>query len=153
MKKILPDISTGRWTQREHETFLVRLKEFGREWKKVAYNIPICTSTQIRSHAQKYFAKVSREKQQRVAALETSSYLTSSVSVSGGTDGTFRDHVIIHSVDNSQINCSPRMIECFPRILKVQDTVRREVEKTLCRLGNRYNELKGVMKKATEIAV
>ena len=55
--------STGRWTREEHQAFLEGLKECGREWKKVAQRIPTRTSAQIRSHAQKYFAKIQREQE------------------------------------------------------------------------------------------
>ena len=51
---------SGRWTKEEHENFLVGLKLYGREWKKVAKHIKTRTSAQIRSHAQKYFAKLSK---------------------------------------------------------------------------------------------
>jgi len=54
--------TTGRWTKAEHEAFLVGLKLYGREWKKVATKIKTRTSAQIRSHAQKYFAKVAKER-------------------------------------------------------------------------------------------
>lgn len=53
--------SYGRWTREEHEAFLEGLKIHGREWKKVSEMIPSRTSAQIRSHAQKYFAKLSKE--------------------------------------------------------------------------------------------
>lgn len=56
--------TAGRWTRGEHEAFLAGLQEFGREWKKVATRIPTRTSAQIRSHAQKYFAKLQRDQQQ-----------------------------------------------------------------------------------------
>mmetsp|Transcript_5517 Transcript_5517/g.13827 ORF Transcript_5517/g.13827 Transcript_5517/m.13827 type:complete len:400 (+) Transcript_5517:172-1371(+) len=55
---------SGRWTASEHQAFLQGLKVYGREWKKVAICIPTRTSAQIRSHAQKYFSKVSKEQQQ-----------------------------------------------------------------------------------------
>lgn len=48
---------TGRWTRDEHQAFLHGLRVYGREWKKVAQSIKTRTSAQIRSHAQKYFAK------------------------------------------------------------------------------------------------
>jgi len=50
---------TGRWTRDEHQAFLTGLRIYGREWKKVAQSIKTRTSAQIRSHAQKYFAKSS----------------------------------------------------------------------------------------------
>jgi len=61
---------SGRWTASEHEAFLKGLKVYGREWKKVARCIPTRTSAQIRSHAQKYFAKVSKERKHLLALAE-----------------------------------------------------------------------------------
>lgn len=51
----------GRWTRQEHENFLVGLNQHGREWKKVALYVKTRTPAQIRSHAQKYFAKLERD--------------------------------------------------------------------------------------------
>ncbi|KAL7513570.1 hypothetical protein ACHAXN_010803 [Cyclotella atomus] len=65
--------SSGRWTASEHEAFLAGLKLYGREWKKVAQCIPTRTAAQIRSHAQKYFNKVSKVRQENVA-LEPARY-------------------------------------------------------------------------------
>lgn len=45
---------SGRWTEVEHNQFMHGLKLYGREWKLVANCIPTRTSSQIRSHAQKY---------------------------------------------------------------------------------------------------
>lgn len=59
--KTTSGINGGRWTQKEHEDFLVGLEKYGREWKKVASHISTRTSAQIRSHAQKYFAKLNKD--------------------------------------------------------------------------------------------
>lgn len=59
--KLNSGINGGRWTQKEHEDFLVGLELYGREWKKVASHICTRTSAQIRSHAQKYFAKINKD--------------------------------------------------------------------------------------------
>ncbi|KAJ0412622.1 hypothetical protein ATCC90586_006989 [Pythium insidiosum] len=55
----------GRWTEQEHQSFLAGLRLYGREWKKVASKIKTRTSAQIRSHAQKYFAKLARDDEAR----------------------------------------------------------------------------------------
>jgi SHAQKYF class myb-like DNA-binding protein len=47
----------GRWSVEEHQAFLVGLSRYGREWKLIARDIGTRTSTQVRSHAQKVFAK------------------------------------------------------------------------------------------------
>jgi len=55
------EIKTGRWTPAEHAAFLRGMALHGREWKKVARTIQSRSSAQIRSHAQKHFAKSSRD--------------------------------------------------------------------------------------------
>uniref|UniRef100_K3WLW5 Uncharacterized protein n=1 Tax=Globisporangium ultimum (strain ATCC 200006 / CBS 805.95 / DAOM BR144) TaxID=431595 RepID=K3WLW5_GLOUD len=63
IEKIKPQMGMngGRWTEQEHQSFLAGLRLYGREWKKVASKIKTRTSAQIRSHAQKYFAKLARD--------------------------------------------------------------------------------------------
>ena len=56
----------GRWTQEEHALFLRALDIYGREWKKVETYVKTRSSAQIRSHAQKYFAKLEKEAQNGV---------------------------------------------------------------------------------------
>ena len=73
---ILGDIveaSTGRWTKHEHESFLLGLKEFGKEWKKVAARVGTRTVVQTRTHAQKYFQKLAKSSGQDSAVDSTSS--------------------------------------------------------------------------------
>jgi SHAQKYF class myb-like DNA-binding protein len=52
----------GRWTKDEHFRFLEALKLFGKEWKKVQEHVMSRTSTQARSHAQKFFNKLEKRK-------------------------------------------------------------------------------------------
>ena len=51
---------TGRWTKEEHEAFLIALKLYGKEWKKVAAKVKTRTVVQTRTHAQKYFQKLAK---------------------------------------------------------------------------------------------
>ena len=50
----------GRWTDEEHQKFIDGILEFGNEWKKVQQIIKTRSSTQARSHAQKFFLRVKK---------------------------------------------------------------------------------------------
>ena len=52
---------TGRWTREEHEAFLSALRQYGKEWKKVAARVKTRTVVQTRTHAQKYFQKLQKD--------------------------------------------------------------------------------------------
>jgi SHAQKYF class myb-like DNA-binding protein len=65
-----PNVSTsgddskhGRWTIEEHQLFLEGINKFGREWDKVQSVVKTRSLAQIRSHAQKYFLKVSKNEE------------------------------------------------------------------------------------------
>ena len=50
--------NTGRWTDEEHNNFLKALIEYGNDWKQVQKKVKSRSSSQSRSHAQKYFLKI-----------------------------------------------------------------------------------------------
>ena len=52
---------TGRWTRDEHYRFVEALKLYGKEWKRVQEHIGTRSSTQARSHAQKFFVKLEKK--------------------------------------------------------------------------------------------
>ena len=53
--------SMGRWTKEEHNKFLKGIIEYGNNWKMVERLIKTRSSSQARSHAQKYFVKVKKK--------------------------------------------------------------------------------------------
>jgi len=131
----------GRWTPEEHEAFLQGLQQHGREWKKVAQNIPTRTSSQIRSHAQKYFAKLAREEQQRALSLNRS-LVSSEAVVQISSLSTSSSQL---SVPHVQQPLTPSAQGWLERILVDPEAVQREVEEQLGRLRARYRELQIAM--------
>mmetsp|Transcript_18874 Transcript_18874/g.27918 ORF Transcript_18874/g.27918 Transcript_18874/m.27918 type:complete len:491 (+) Transcript_18874:423-1895(+) len=120
--------SAGRWTPEEHQEFLEGLKISGREWKKVAERIPTRTSAQIRSHAQKYFAKLAREEsmvlQDQLASI-----------------GSPRPSSVLSIVSEPTSDSSFSVQRNVERILANPNIVQHEVEDTLCELRERYRQL------------
>lgn len=51
----------GRWTRSEHIKFLQALILYGRDWRAVQSFVKTRSSTQSRSHAQKFFSKIRRK--------------------------------------------------------------------------------------------
>ncbi|OQR95117.1 hypothetical protein ACHHYP_00385 [Achlya hypogyna] len=52
----------GRWLAEEHQLFLEGLRAYGKNWKKVAQVVPTRSTVQIRTHAQKFFKRMSQER-------------------------------------------------------------------------------------------
>mmetsp|Transcript_6185 Transcript_6185/g.19708 ORF Transcript_6185/g.19708 Transcript_6185/m.19708 type:complete len:441 (+) Transcript_6185:128-1450(+) len=55
--------AVGRWTDEEHDMFIQGLKMFGKEWKKIATLVKTRTVVQVRTHAQKYFQKMAKQRE------------------------------------------------------------------------------------------
>lgn len=54
--------ASGRWTPEEHKLFLDGLRHHGKGWKKIAAMVSTRSVIQVRTHAQKYFQRLSRSK-------------------------------------------------------------------------------------------
>ena len=52
--------NNGRWSEEEHKKFIEGILEYGNEWKNVQNVIKTRSSTQARSHAQKFFLKIKK---------------------------------------------------------------------------------------------
>jgi SHAQKYF class myb-like DNA-binding protein len=52
--------NTGRWQPDEHQRFIEAIMKYGNEWKKVQKHVGSRSSTQARSHAQKFFVKMKK---------------------------------------------------------------------------------------------
>jgi len=50
----------GRWQPEEHQRFIVAIMKYGNEWKQVQKHVGTRSSTQARSHAQKFFVKIKK---------------------------------------------------------------------------------------------
>ncbi|KAG7358982.1 Myb-like DNA-binding protein [Nitzschia inconspicua] len=137
--------TSGRWTREEHQAFLEGLKECGREWKKVAMRIPTRTSAQIRSHAQKYFAKLQRDHDSShhlltasITGGANSSHDESPAALVVGEGGLLTGITIATHPPNSLAPSIQRNVE---RIMADPRAAQQEVENTLEALRERYRQL------------
>lgn len=141
--------TAGRWTNEEHRAFLDGLKEFGREWKKVATRIPTRTSAQIRSHAQKYFAKLQREHETTMNLASSSSEHASSsgagILVNGGGAAGGGDQGTSSMPPPQPV--TPSVQRNIERLMTDPQAVQREVENTLRALRERYRQLQAQLER------
>ena len=139
--------TSGRWTQEEHQAFLEGLTECGREWKKVALRIPTRTSAQIRSHAQKYFAKLQRDQESNASnanvAMLHGDLSTPLTPVGPGIvvmgEGGRISGTIITSPGATAL--APSVRRNVERIVANPRAAQREVENTMDALRERYRQL------------
>lgn len=117
-RKLRDGQSNGRWTEGEHQAFLKGMQKHGREWKKVAIDIPTRTSAQVRSHAQKYFAKIQKQQEEY-----------------------FIMELATHAPNNEQQHASDSFRQSVARIVQEPESVQQEVEQTLHRLREKYRHL------------
>ena len=54
--------SCGRWKEDEHKRFIEAIIKYGNDWKQVQKYVRTRSSTQARSHAQKFFVKIKKAK-------------------------------------------------------------------------------------------
>jgi hypothetical protein len=54
------NFNCGRWQPEEHERFIEAIMKYGNEWKSVQKHVGSRSSTQARSHAQKFFVKMKK---------------------------------------------------------------------------------------------
>jgi len=84
--------NTGRWTAEEHHLFLRGLELHGKGWKKIATLIQSRTVVQIRTHAQKYFQKLSKAHQlppnSSVAGVDGQTVMMVNNNIVGSNGGT-----------------------------------------------------------------
>ena len=57
----IPKYNQGRWNMEEHKKFIMGILEYGNDWKKVQKLIKTRSSTQARSHAQKFFLRIKND--------------------------------------------------------------------------------------------
>lgn len=120
----------GRWTSEEHALFLHGLAQFGREWKRVAQDIPTRSSSQVRSHAQKYFAKLAKQQQMQHQQLMHPE------EVEQADDDNDDEHNAA-----SEIVMSDSVRQQAARILAHPESVCAEVTQTLLALKERHQQL------------
>mmetsp|Transcript_23558 Transcript_23558/g.49344 ORF Transcript_23558/g.49344 Transcript_23558/m.49344 type:complete len:1138 (-) Transcript_23558:485-3898(-) len=95
--------NTGRWTSEEHRLFLQGLEQHGKGWKKIATLIKSRTVVQIRTHAQKYFQKLAKARQNGEAAGGVGMGTVGAAALAGGIPPGNHGHVHIGTAEGGEL--------------------------------------------------
>lgn len=125
--------TSGRWNSAEHAAFLQGLALYGREWKRVAADIPTRSASQVRSHAQKYFSKLQKD--------EEDEWVDSNNNKSNGAHQNDCNYNIAGLIPNPEPPMTDSVRREAARILAHPESVEAEVRSTLKQLRKRYVEL------------
>ena len=72
--------NTGRWSHEEHKKFIEAIIKYGNEWKKIKEFIGSRSSTQARSHAQKFFIRLKKKLFEQKLIVNKHNYDQNSIS-------------------------------------------------------------------------
>ncbi|CAK4718978.1 unnamed protein product [Aphanomyces euteiches] len=62
MSRLKTPPNGGRWSDHEHRLFLQGIEMYGKDWRRIARLVQTRTTVQTRSHAQKHFDRLEKEK-------------------------------------------------------------------------------------------
>ena len=88
---------SGRWTLKEHLQFLEGIDKYGIKWKKINPLIKTRTAAQIRSHAQKFFLRLKRVKDEQLGIDFTSNNIDNLKEMINHIKSVNRDYDLLKS--------------------------------------------------------
>ena len=92
----------GRWTKEEHTRFIDAIIKYGNDWKKVQRHVATRTSTQARSHAQKFLMKLKRSEKIRNKKINLNLSWAKSISLIKSEFTTSELKYLLYSVSTSK---------------------------------------------------
>jgi SHAQKYF class myb-like DNA-binding protein len=107
--------NNGRWETSEHLRFLGGCLQYGNNWKKVETYVRTRTSTQIRSHAQKYLKK-----------LEKKYYSKGFSQNQNGVNDSFSDEITINNAQTKNQENSNNIEEKKVENLNINENIHEE---------------------------
>ena len=93
--------SNGRWSQEEHDKFIEGIIKFGNDWKKVQKYVSTRSSTQARSHAQKFLLKLKNNKYLKKYNIDISLSWSKLIQ---SLKNSFNDDILLQILKDSSYN-------------------------------------------------
>ena len=93
--------SNGRWSKEEHDKFIEGIIKFGNDWKKVQKYVSTRSSTQARSHAQKFLLKLKNNKYLKKYNIDISLSWSKLIQ---SLKNSFNDEILLQILKDSSYN-------------------------------------------------
>ena len=119
--------STGRWTIEEHKKFIQAIITYGNDWKEVQKYIGTRSSSQARSHAQKFFIKLKED--------QSNSKISNMIDYSNPSIKTFYDTFQTLSPDRQQ-----KIIQEMENVTFDKQISNKKRKRSKSHINNNYSE-------------
>lgn len=116
----------GRWTDEEQRLFASAVQIHGKRWKKLEQVMGTRTSTQCRSHGQKYFLKLKKDQARTITTDSTREEGTES---SGDFESAEMPAEIGENEGNLEDMDNNQLKECLERLVLVNGQLMREIQR------------------------
>lgn len=112
----------GRWTEEEQQLFATAVQIYGKRWKKLEQVMGTRTSTQCRSHGQKYFLKLKHEQSKSQSAADSVTDEDFPAEQEETEDLATEDHLYLEDMDNNQLR------EHLKRLIQTNNQLTKEIQ-------------------------
>ena len=119
--------STGRWTLDEHKKFIQAIITYGNDWKEVQKHIGTRSSSQARSHAQKFFIKLKED--------QSNSKISNMIDYSNPSIKTFHDTFQSLSPDKKE-----KIIQEMENVTFDKQISNKKRKRSKSHINNNYSE-------------
>ena len=133
--------SNGRWSKEEHDKFIEGIIKFGNDWKKVQKYVSTRSSTQARSHAQKFLLKLKNNKYLKKYNIDISLSWSKLIQ---SLKNSFNDEILLQILKDSSYN----NIKNKRKIVK---TNKKLIKTDEINIINKNNEIKNELNKDDDI--
>ena len=113
----------GRWTEEEQRLFATAVQIYGKRWKKLEQVMGTRTSTQCRSHGQKYFLKLKHEQSKSQSAADSLTDEDFPAELEEKEDLGNEDHTYLEDMDNNQLR------EHLKSLIQTNNQLTKEIQR------------------------